>query len=204
MSSASILLFCNRNLTFGRLWVALTICFVMLCVAGTFYLLPKVYASRALILMPEDRNDAHQVHALLQQIQSRKVLEPVIDELNLTAAALAGEAKVTGEAKEAAYVALRRMIELRSRDSGLMEVRVYSENPELTAKIANKITEVARRIEGTQLSLVEPATPAPRRVRPNVPLNLVLGAGVSLLAAAALAGLARLTLGGRAQSARPV
>lgn len=206
MSGDAILLFCNRHLTFGRLWVALTICFMTICVAGTVYLLPKVYASKARILMRTEQgtHDPYRVDALLENIQSRKVLEPVIDELNLTAM-LVGERNVSGEAKDAAYLTLRRMILISSsRNTGLLEIRVYGENPQLAAKIANKITEVARRVEGVQLSLLETATPVARPVRPNVPLNIVIGSMVSLLIAVVLAGVARLVLWRLARSARPV
>src|SRR6185503_2463408 len=99
----------NRSLTFGRLWVALTTCFVTFCVATTVYLLPKVYASEARLLVrtAQGREDAYQVDTLLEKIRSRMVLEPVIGELNLTAA-LADERTVSGGAKDATYLSLRR------------------------------------------------------------------------------------------------
>ena len=205
VSTGGILLFCNRSLTFGRLWVALTICFVTFCVATTVYLLPKVYASEARLLVrtAQGRDDAYQVDTVLEKIRSRMVLEPVIGELNLTAA-LADET-ISGGAKDATYLSLRRMIEVRSnRNTGLLELRVYGRNPQLASKIANKITEVASRIEGAQISLLEQATPVVQPVRPNVPLNVVIGSLVSLLAAVVLAGVARLVLSRLARDARPV
>jgi len=85
------------------------------------------------------------------------------------------------------------MIDLRqSRNTSLVEIRVYSEKPELSASIANKIAEVARRIEKNDL--IDPATAEARPVRPNIPLNLVIGTLVSLVAAVLLAGLTRLLL----------
>jgi capsular polysaccharide biosynthesis protein len=198
MNAHSVLQYCSRSLTFSRLFAGTTICLLSLCLIVTVFVLPKVYVSTARIsLSPPNAGpiayDPYFVQTSFEKIKSQKVLNAVIEELNL-AAVLANEAGVTPAFTTAeAYKILLSMIELRqSRSTSLVEIRVYSEKPELSASIANKIAEVARRIEKNDL--VDAAIAEARPVRPNIPLNLVIGTVASLAAAVFLAGLTRLLL----------
>jgi uncharacterized protein involved in exopolysaccharide biosynthesis len=70
-----------------------------------------------------------------------------------------------------------------------VEIRVFSENPHEAATIANAIAESYKtftievasekieveRPQSSSVTIVDPAVPGLRPVRPNKPLNLVLG-----------------------------
>jgi capsular polysaccharide biosynthesis protein len=216
MNAHFLLQFCSKNLTFTRLLLGLTVCLVGLCVLVTLLALPQVYMSTARILidMPEEKYDSYPAHTVLEQIKSRKVLDPVIARLNLTSA-LAKESGRKGElTPDEAYQNLLRMISLRqSRNAPLVEIGVYSQNRDLCAKIANEITEVAMRMSAmnrhgrtvddarensdannARISCLEMAVPESRPVRPNVPLNIVVGSVLSVVLASVMAGFTRLFL----------
>jgi len=216
MNTHFLLQFCSKNLSFARLLVGLTACLVGLCVLITLLVLPRVYLSKSLIGMPPEKYDAYQVHTVLEQIRSRKVLDPVIARLNLTSA-LAKESGLKGElTPEEAYRNLSRMITLRhARNSSLVEIGVYSRNRDLCAKIANEITEVAMQISAVNrrgqpagdargnseaqntiagISWVEKAAPESRPGRPNVPFNIVVGGILSVVVASVAAAFMRLFL----------
>ena len=198
MNAHSVLQYCSRSLTFNRLFAGMTVCLLSTCIIVTVFVLPKVYVSTARInLSPPNAGpiayDPYFIQTIFEKMKSQKVLNGVIKELNLTAV-LANELGVPQALTTAeTYRILLSMIDLRqSRNTSLVEIRVYSEKPELSASIANKIAEVARRIENNDS--VDPATAEARPVRPNIPLNLVIGTLVSLVAAVLLAGLTRLLL----------
>ena len=218
MNAHVLLQFCSKNLTFTRLLLGLTVCLVGLCVALTLLALPQVYMSKARILIraPGEKYDSYQAHAVLEQIKSRKVLDPVIARLNLTSA-LAKESGLKGQlTPDEAYQNLSRMLSLRqSRNAPLVEIGVYSQNRDLCARIANEITEVAMQIPAMDrreetagkaggnsgvnndiagISCLEKAVPESRPVRPNVPLNIVVGSLLSVLVAAVVAAFTRLFL----------
>ena len=197
MNAHSVLQYCSRSLTFNRLFAGMTVCLLSTCIIVTVFVLPKVYMSTARIDLSTvgaaGAYDPYLIQTSFEKMKSQKVLNTVIEELNL-AAVLANELRVPQALTTAeTYRILLSMIDLRqSRNTSLVEIRVYSEKPELSASIANKIAEVARRIEKNDL--VDPATAEARPVRPNIPLNLVIGTLVSLVAAVLLAGLTRLLL----------
>jgi capsular polysaccharide biosynthesis protein len=216
MNTHFLLQFCSKNLTFTRLTLGLTVCLVGLCALITLMVLPRVYLSKSLIGMPAEKYDAYQVHTFLEQIQSRKVLDPVIARLNLTSA-LAKESGLKSElTPDEAYQNLSRMITLRQhRNTPLVEIGVYSQNRDLCAKIANEITEVAMQISAFNrrgqtvgdargnseadnaiagISWLEKAAPESRPVRPNVPLNIVVGGILSVVIASVAAAFMRLFL----------
>jgi len=218
MNTHFLLQFCSKNLTFTRLLLGLTVCLVGLCVLITLLVLPQVYMSKARILIrvPGEKYDSYQVQTVLEQIRSRKVLDPVIARLNLTSA-LAKESGLKGElTPEEAYQNLSRMITLRqSRNTPLVEIGVYGQNRDLCAKIANEITEVVIQISAMNrpgqtvgnargnseannamaaISWLEKAVPGSRPVRPNVPLNIVAGGILSVVIASIAAAFMRLFL----------
>jgi len=216
MNTHFLLQFCSKNLTFTRLLVGLTVCLVGLCVLITLLVLPRVYLSKSLIGMPAEKYDAYQVHTVLEQIRSRKVLDRVIARLNLTSA-FAMESGLKGElTPDEAYQNLSRMISLRqSRNTPLVEIGVYGRNRDLCAKIANEITEVVMQISAMNrrgettggargasdghntiagIAWLEKATPESRPVRPNVPFNIVVGGILSVVVASVAAAFMRLFL----------
>jgi capsular polysaccharide biosynthesis protein len=224
MNARSLLQYCTRHFTFSRLFVGMTVCLLSLCVITTLFVLPEVYMSRARILIrvPQEAVDPYQVQTMFEKIKSRKVLEPVIARLNLTSA-LAKEAGLKNElSSEEAYQMLLGMIELRqSRNTSLVEISVYSESRQLSAKIANEIVAMTMQTEATRfaeqatqpsniqgdseqirpvdnvisrMAVIEEATPGLRPVRPNVPLNIVLGGILSVVAALVIAAFMRLML----------
>jgi uncharacterized protein involved in exopolysaccharide biosynthesis len=69
-------------------------------------------------------------------------------------------------------------IELRqSRNTGLTEVSFHSNSAEEAAEVANKVAAVfCAMLPGNRGSIVEMAKPPVRPVRPNLPLNVVIGA----------------------------
>lgn len=196
MSARSILDFCGRKLTFGRLFAAMTVCLIAACLLATL-LLPKVYSSLARIEFAGPAGgagtyDPYMVQTAFERVRSGQVLNPVIDKLNLSSV-LAKEMGVPGTlSREEAREALLSRLELRqSRNTSLVEIRVYSTSPELSANIANAIAEGSKRAMGSRLvDQASPGTP----VRPNVPLNMVVGTIASVAIAVVLAGLARLLL----------
>lgn len=197
MNAHSVLHYCSRSLTFSRLFVGTTICLLSLCMIVTVFLLPKVYLSTARIDLSAANAagtfDPYRIQTSFEKIKSQKVLNAVIEELDL-GAVLTKEWKVKQPLTTAeTYRILLSMIELRQpRNTSLVEIRVYSEKPALSASIANKIAEVARRVEKNDL--IDTAIAESRPVRPNIPLNLVMGTIASLVAGVFLAGLTRLLL----------
>jgi capsular polysaccharide biosynthesis protein len=218
MSAHSFLQFCDRKLTFGRLFAGITIILAGLCVIMTLFVLPRVYMSQAKLLIrtPTETIDPFQGQSIFEKIKSRKVIEPVIAKLNLTSALAEGAGELT---VEEAHKALWRMTEVRLRlNSGVVDVRVYSGDRELSASIANEITATTMQMiaasiqadetklkaaEGVEIphpaaisriSVIERAAPGLKPVRPNVPLNVALGSILSAIVAVVLAGFVRLVL----------
>jgi capsular polysaccharide biosynthesis protein len=90
---------------------------------------------------------------------------------------------------------LKGRLEIRSvRNTSLIQIRVFSDEPGEPAEIANHLAKAysdyaVSAPEGVQVQLVDTAVPIPRPVRPNKPLNIVLSAivgGVLGLSAGAL------------------
>src|SRR4051812_16775807 len=71
-------------------------------------------------------------------------------------------------------------LELRqSRNTGLIEVRFYSDSALEAAQIANTVAETYCALPpGNRGKIVDFATPPARPVKPKMPLNIMLGAGV--------------------------
>ncbi len=134
---------------------------LLVVVTGTAFTLtlPKIYMADARILVKEDSMDvdvferqytaAYNPFFLRTQyeiIQSRQILYQVINNLNLQ--------QVWGEdlredgaplTREQAYDALSRSVRVEQyRDTTLIAIRVFRENPEEAARIANEVAAVYR------------------------------------------------------------
>ena len=126
---------------------------------GVTLMLPKQYAADARILVREDNMDVDVFERQMPQgynpfflrtqyeiIQSRQILYQVINNLNLQ--------QVWGEknnedgspiGREDAYLTLRGSVKVQQyRDTSIIAIIVYRENPEEAARIANEIAAVYR------------------------------------------------------------
>lgn len=197
MNGSSLIRFCHQRLSFSLLFFLMAGCLLTATILGTF-LLPKTYAStaRLQIAFPKDRYDPYFVQTTFEKIKSRRVMDQVVEELDLTRNL--GERQREGDyqfSSSEGHHALLSMIDLRqSRNTGMLELRVFSDDPKMSAEIANKITEVAGRLEVSEV--VDLAVANSRPIRPNVPLNLVIGGSLSVVIGLIFAAAGRLILRG--------
>jgi succinoglycan biosynthesis transport protein ExoP len=132
--------------------------FLLVVITATLvtFILPESYSSMARIKVERDQSDIttlagqtgtgiydpYFIQTEFEVIQSEVVLSKVVDALNLNEVwgkrYNAGQRFTTSETMGV----LKRQIDLRPvRNTSLIEIRVYSENAEEAAKLANKITE---------------------------------------------------------------
>lgn len=194
-SMSNILVASAGKVRFGRMFFIITFLLFVASVVSVLFLLPKVYASTARIEItgqngePWASNDPYRVQTAFETIKSRRVLDPVIEELNLTRwfGEIRGHAVTQAEAHEA----LVPMIDLRqTRNTSLVEVRVSTDDQQISAAIANKIAEVFGKMDHPNHGsvLIDAAQPESQPVRPNVPLGLLFGFAMSLAGGVVLAG----------------
>ncbi len=184
------------------------------------FIMPESYSSTARLVLRPAASEAAQkpgspsplgpydpylLQTELEVLQSHAVLDKVIDQLDLNQTwgrkYAGGERLRTPETLEL----LKARIELRPvRNTSLIEIRAFSDQPTEAAALANAIAESYRDYRshstaaGTgdavgqmRVEIVDQAVPSLRPVRPNKPLNIALGiAAGALLALAAGAGLA--------------
>jgi capsular exopolysaccharide synthesis family protein len=124
------------------------------------FILPRSYASTVRMKVEKDSPDIpgisgerfsggfdpYWIQTEFEKIQSKSILYPVISNLNLTRV-YAEKSKLEGEVPiETAYLNLRGSVDVRqSRNTSLIEIRAYSEDPHEAAKIANTIADVYRK-----------------------------------------------------------
>jgi capsular polysaccharide biosynthesis protein len=153
--------------------------------------------------------DPYYIQTQLGIIESEAVLGPVIEDLDLNkvwGARYAGG----GPLRTSETIALlKRRIELRPvRNTWLIQVRAFSDEPAEAAQLANAVAlsyckyssrTASAEIGGPTVARLQPliidtAVPGLRPVRPNKPLNIALGVAAGLLlalaAGAAMAGIA--------------
>jgi polysaccharide biosynthesis transport protein len=138
---------------------------VLFTTIAVTWILPKVYSSTVRISVEKDAPD---VPGLFQQnaqatfdpywmqtqfeiIQSKSVLYPVITNLNLNVT-LAAQYNADGPLPvPETFEILKRLIDVRqSRNTSLIEIRVFNQNPDLAAKIANTIAKQYKTIRDQQ------------------------------------------------------
>jgi capsular polysaccharide biosynthesis protein len=157
------------------------------------FIMPESYSSTVRIKPAWTMNDrAGQLE--FESIQSEAVLGKVIDALDLNQA---WGKKYAGGSSLKTYEALpllKARLDLRPvRGADLIEIRVFSDDRDEAAKLANAIADTYRedRSSAFSVEIVDKAAPGLRPVRPNKPLNIALGIlGGMLLALAAGAGMA--------------
>ena len=163
--------------------------------AGTL-LLEKSYIGTARVSVESDNRqyDPYLLQTEFELMQSETILNKVIEDLHLQAKW--GEKYAGGKpfTMVEARSLLQRMLVLRPiRNTMLFDVQVYDHDSNEAAVIANKIAETYRasavaKSNGLHVRIVDPARPDPIALRPNVSLNLLLGAAVGCLLGGTLAG----------------
>ena len=202
-----------HELSFGRLVAAIATTLALVCIVATVFWVPRTYQSTVRIEVTQGMAygygrqadavgtrspavyDPYFIQTAFEKIKSREVLEPVFDELRLGEwLGLEQELNRPLTFPEA-YPVLTSMIDLRQmRNTSLVEIRVYSASDKVSARVANKISEVFARTGSPKFNtvLVDAAMPNERPIRPNVPLNITAGTILSILAALLIAGFLKL------------
>jgi polysaccharide biosynthesis transport protein len=147
--------------------VVLTFLLVMVTAGVTTYFLPREYLSKVTMEVKQDKddsiggsifgsgggraNDPTFVPTQFQILQKKEILNPVIEQLKLVDvwSAREGGRRIP---LEYAYARLVRMMELKEvRNTGLIEVGVYSTDAQEAANIANTVAVVYRDTRLTNL-----------------------------------------------------
>jgi capsular polysaccharide biosynthesis protein len=221
LGTASVLLI-RKLQPAGSFVVAFLLAFLVVFGGGSFITsrLPNSFASTARIKLapnaPEATGvtgarpragsyDPNRVQTELEVIQSKAVLDGVIDALDLTQKW--GKRYEGGDDFHRAEVLaiLKQRLNLhRVGNANIIEISVFADKADEAANIANEIAKVYRNRTASsdtatstpdafQVEIIDQATPALRPIRPDRPLNLAAAALVGLLFGIA-AGAARVTL----------
>lgn len=175
------------------------------------FLLPESYSSTARVLLrqnlgevtrmpgmpvPANGYDPYFIKTQFEVIQSQAVLGKVITSLDLNQT---WGKKYTGgsplKTPETLALLMARMDLRPVRNTSVIEIRVFSDQPAEAAQLANAIARSYQeyRLHIVPAEIVDRAVPGLRPVRPNKPMNITLGIlGGILLALAAGAGMASL------------
>ena len=154
-------------------------------------LLPKSYSSTARLILGSPTNttvifyDPYFEQNEFEVIQSDVILGKVVENLKLQEDWGRKYSGGKNLSKSEATSLLRNMLQLRPvRGTTLVDVKVFSQDAKEASVLANGIADVYRSSRITEvempprlraLRLVEKAVPSIRPVRPNVPLNLLIG-----------------------------
>ena len=154
-------------------WAILTITFLLVVVTAsvTCYFLPREFFSKVTLEVKSDdygiqifsnqtgmrgtNNDPRLAPTQFQILQSKEILNPVIDSLKL--AETWGPGNGAKMPREQAYMQLLKMMEMREvRNTDLIEIGVYSIDPQEAANIANTIAVIYQeKRRGDQASLLK-------------------------------------------------
>jgi len=187
----------NRSawLTFFVLFFSIFVLVSVTCTLITF-ILPESFASKARFkverteAIPQagrnstgevENYDARLVLTESEVIQSESILAQVIEALDLNTEW--GKRYLSGgKLKTAESLALlKSRLEVRPcRGTNVIEVQIFSENPNEAATLANAITKLyaeraAQIKNGLQVTIIDSAHPSARPARPNKPLNIMVG-----------------------------
>jgi len=145
------------------------------------FLLPETFASSAKLLYATNR--PARFETAVGKIISRSSLNQVVANLNLTAE-WGRKYKQPGQLSPAqCYGMLNKMIQISMpRNSSVIEIKVFSDNRDEAAAIANEVAKVYRRATSGG-ALIGRAELGLRPVRPNKRLNITVGfwVGATLL-----------------------
>jgi capsular polysaccharide biosynthesis protein len=180
---------------FGSVFMAV----FLLATGGSIFITlicPKTYASTARIMVnPEiaktSSTSSYDPQFMANQIaiiQSHAVLSKASEALDLRR--IWGKKYNNGQSLNESEVEdiIKSRLELNTiRQTTSIEIRAFGDSPDETAKLANSVAEAYRdfrRAEAPQngavpivrrVSMMETAVPNPKPVRPNTPLNIILG-----------------------------
>jgi capsular polysaccharide biosynthesis protein len=176
----------------AALFVALTTFLVVALGIGVFLSKqPRYYSGIARVVVestgpkPADQDF---VAAHLQWMRSSLVLDKVIEELGLNTRWAPRPGRRVLSSEEASRL-LSKRLEIRSvPNSRLFDIKVFSEDKQEAAAVANKLAEVYRahvaaELKDARVQIIDVAVPGVRPVRPNLVLNAVAGFGLAFLAA---------------------
>jgi capsular polysaccharide biosynthesis protein len=173
------------------------------------YILPESYASTARIkpefdLLEGQPSDQYLFQAIFEMIQSERVLNPVIDKLNLNTEW--GKKYFNGATLKTSetMVILKQRVQLAPvKKTTLISITVYSDDKMEAARIANAIADSTTTVlrqqwaEDNKLNPLNPqhkttlayitdtAVPGSAPVKPNKPLNIFIGAVAGIFLATA-------------------
>ena len=174
----------------GCLTVFLTVFGLGAFVTGV---MPDSYMSTARIQLTPDTArlltyDPYLIQTEFEVMRSAAVLDPVIQELDLTREWSRRYGRGQPLTHDEVLGLLKARLDHRPlRNTSLVEIKVFGESPEEPAKIANALTRIyqgfvlgreggSKSGTGFRVVILENAVPLPRPVRPNKPLNLALAA----------------------------
>lgn len=125
------------------------------------YILPKTYMSTAQIEVQKDLSDIplllqgqqqssydpYFIRTEFEKIRGQRVLYPVIEELSLSET-LSKRYRLTSKlSQEDTFQIIKKTIDLQeTRNTSLIEIRAYSEDPNEASAIANKVAEIYQRV----------------------------------------------------------
>lgn len=180
------------------------------------FILPEFYASTARIKVESDTPavdgkspvyDPYFVQTAFEIMQSQIVLNPVINKLNLNST---WGTKYNGgsplRTEDTIQLLKQRMSLTPERNTELVQIKVYSEDKDEAAKIANAVAESYRNyrlahapenLKGSQdnydrVQIVDSAQPGKMPVRPNKPLNIALGGIIGIVGGTVIGAVAAL------------
>jgi tRNA A-37 threonylcarbamoyl transferase component Bud32 len=133
--------------------------------------------------------DPYLFHTAFEEIQSKAVLHPVIEQLRLNVRWATGsnpDSTHRDTPFDEPLLILQRMLSVRQvRNTALIEIHVSSRDSNEAAELANAIAESFRAVRGEQrVEIVDRAEPARMAVRPNRPRGIYLGAILAFALAA--------------------
>jgi capsular polysaccharide biosynthesis protein len=202
---------------FLLVFVAVFFCVVITSTVITF-LLPESYASTTRVVLRQEPSegeaarkpeapasvlgsyDPYFIQTQFEVLQSQAILGKVIEDLDLNR--VWGKKYAGGASLKTSETLglLKTRLELRPvRNTSLIEIRAFSDEPAEAAKLANAVAETYRdwsQSHKIMVEIVDRAYPGVRPVRPNKPLNIALGVIIGMflavVAGAGMAGIAAL------------
>ena len=183
-------------------WFMIVFLVVFGASAGITFIMPESFVSTARIhIEPGSAGtgrelsrgyDPYLIYTEFEVIQSGAILGKVIDNLGLEQKWSRRYGRGQPLTQSESLAMLKHGLDLRPvRNTSLLEIRYFAESAEDAASIANEIARVYQQAgeSGTavaggpllKISIVDPATPGLRPVRPNKPVNLAIGALAGLL-----------------------
>jgi capsular polysaccharide biosynthesis protein len=185
-----------------RGWPLAAAIFLLIVLATTTitFMLPEAYRSTARIevtdktLETAEAVEAKRKHTddysrfietETEKIKSKKVLYPVIEDLQLNRSWGQRFGQGPLKTQETFQLVLRQIRVRQTRNTSLIEISVSGPDPNEASMIANQIAKEYANVRQKSIAVqvVDEAEPTKRAISPNIPLNLALGILVGLVAA---------------------